>query len=491
MYTKTVLSALFFLIGFRLATAQPLRYTVTPEYGADGRASLRVSVQFEPARDTSWFRLPVRSGWTQGRGRCFSRFEGLGGVAAFSADSARVALRAENGVQQAVLQYVVNSPNTDTCPTRANAQTPLLQAGWWYAPGSCLFLIPAHYRHFDVEVDWRLPAGWTLQSNHGRGGVQRFYCENADWRDGVWVAGGDLRFYRDTVFGRPVHFALRGAWEFDDRTIFKNILHTVRTQYALWNERDFSQYTVTMLPLCAPRDESGRAHREMLGYGQYQAFTAFIGPECTELRLLRLFNHEMMHTWIGRQIRDARDGASMDWFTEGFTDYYALRNRWKAGFLSAEAFFEEWNERFIDLHYHDTYSELSAAAQREQRYRNDRIYKMVYRRGAIAAFWIDCAIRARSNNTRTLHDFMLDLRDYCNTTGHYLHDHFGVFVQKLTPYLGEDPQYFLKEYITKGKRIKAADFCLPSFVKMRVDEDGTPRFCLDPADPQAAEKFLR
>ncbi len=487
---STMHSALCIILLHSTIAAQTLHYTITPDFQSTERIFLRVQLRFEHS-DTTRFRLPGHVARSRSRWRCLRNFSTVSGANA-GHDSVLVTVPNSHLSTFDTLHYQVYPSDTVSEVTRATTHCPVLQPDFFYVPGECLFLVPEHYTSFDVSVEWRLPSGWHLQSNLDTGAVQRITAATARWRNGMWAAG-DFRFYADTVLGQRVHLAIRGRWDFDDQQIFDDICKTVATQREQWRDRATPYYAVTMAPLAAAKtaDENGTTLREMAGFGQYQSFVALVGAECTQLRLQRLFNHEMMHEWIGGKILDSRKSGGMDWFSEGFTDYYALRNRWKAGFLDEETFFWEWNERFMELHYTDPFGELTAAQQRKRRYQDDRIFKMIYRRGAILAFWLDCTIRQRSGNAETLQHFMFDLLGYCQETGHYLDEHFDVFTEKLRGYLGEDPAPFFQKYLVEGKRIAPEDFRLPDFLTLNLTAEGVPVFGLKGNNKDAKTLFLR
>ena len=459
--------------------------------------TLQVELHCFPGnRDTVWFRLPDKINWSQDLWRCYTDLDADGDHPhLLRVDSLRVAILCTPGDSSLVFRYRLRQFPPGGQVTRALSLSPVLQPTYLHVPGACLFLLPRHYRAFEVEVEWRnLPSGWQIQSNLASGEpVQRITSRAADWRDGIWVAG-DFRILRGEVFGRPVFFAIRGTWAFDDASLFDAVLRTIQTQRDQWDDRDIPYFSVTMIPsVNAAATAADDREREIFGYGKHQSFAVYAGRLCTMTRLLRLFNHEMMHYWIGGKIRDCPPGRgdALNWFAEGFTDYYALRNRWKAGFITEADFFLEWNDRFVSIHYADSLADLPEAELRARRYTDDRAFKVPYRRGAILAFYLDCAIRVRSGNDHTLHDFMLDLMTYTHGTGRNLYEQFGFFTETLSRYLGEDCTGFIRLHATEGVRIPASAFRLPDFLLQETDTAGAPQFSLNPDDLLAKAKFLK
>lgn len=60
------------------------------------------------------------------------------------------------------------------------------------------------------------------------------------------------------------------------------------------------------------------------------------------------FIHEVIHLWLGHSVRPAQ-GADIEWFKEGFTDYLAIKTMWRLGFLDDQELAEKF-ENLIRRH---------------------------------------------------------------------------------------------------------------------------------------------
>lgn len=489
------------LCGAGNAAAQPLQYTITPDLSDDGKKRLlEVAAEFYPNRsnDTTWFRLPTRLNWTDNLQRCFRNFrvEGKGGRYIRHPQHDDIVGAVCRGEGPFVLRYEIWQNFFGEQVTVQTSNSPILQHEYVHVPGQCLFLRPSHYQEYEVRIEWKgLPKNWTIQNSFNSGQtVQTFKALDNGWVNSVWVAG-DFRLLRGEVLGKPVFFALRGRWVFDDQTLFDVILKTIETQRSWWADTDIPYYSVTMIPFVKPaRPVPGAMHNaDCLGFGGFNSFCVYASDDCILDKLIALFNHEMMHDWIGGKIEPGEyfGAESLRWFAEGFTEYLALRNCWSAGLFTQADFFEELNAENFARHYADPAGERSAADVEACFYLDPECEDIPYRRGLILAFYFDAAIRQKSNNDRTLQDFMRALFEEFYGSRSDLGERFELFTELLGEALGgEDPTVFLNTHAFSGKLIPPEAFRLPECLQMTVNAQGAPQFALKPGRPTAEQEFL-
>ncbi len=459
---RFLLSALFLLTRVLPTEAQKLHYTITPDFSDDGKKRmLEVAVEFYPIpNDTTWFMLPTQINWSDNLERCFRNFrvEGKGGryTRHPKYDHAVGVISRSAGPLTLHYELWQNFPGEQV--TLQTSSSPILQKDYLHVQGRCLFLSPLYYEDngfYDVTVDWlKLPKNWAIQNSFNSGDAhQSFRAFSLEWKNSVCVAG-DFRIHKGEVLGQPVFFAIRGKWVFEDQTLFDVILKTIETQRRLWNDTDIPYYSVTMIPFVKPaRPIPGVTTGDYLGLGKYNSFAVYASDDCILDKLIYLFNHEMMHDWIGMKINPGTyDGPSgLRWFAEGFTEYLALRNCWKAGFFDRRDFFEHLNEENFEEHYTSRDAELSAHDAEECFFYDEECERVPYRRGFILAFYFDCAIRQKSGNERTLHDFMLELLETFYGSRSNVQDRYEYFTETLGNYLNEDPTDFLNRYAIRAK----------------------------------------
>ncbi len=107
--------------------------------------------------------------------------------------------------------------------------------------------------------------------------------------------------------------------------------------------------------------------------------------------------HELLHRFLGGTVRLAgRDGREAAWFSEGFTVHFARRILLDAGLLAPEGFADDVNRTLGD---------------------GDERLPSAYVHGALAAAWLDAALRRASHGRRSLDDVVRDLVAEARATG--------------------------------------------------------------------------
>jgi predicted metalloprotease with PDZ domain len=480
---------------------QNLRYSIEIEPNEARKMHVSVDLDcYHSDRDTIYLGIPVQINQVTQLHKHYRNWRVMGGRVV-AKDSHYVAIKVlDKKMESLKIHYEIFSPTPNGAVTRTNSPAPLIQPDYLHIRGYSLLLCPAHYKTFDVEVNWKsVPKGWVLQNSFSFNQKQQRFTSNNrdDWRRTNWVAG-KFRQYQAKVFGKPVCFALRGNWNFEDTTLFNIIIRTVKTQRALWNDRDMDFYSVTLLPYNIPADADAWDKNSLsIGNGLFQSFVAYADENTLLADFIDLFNHEMMHEWIGGRINEgqAKDGIDLRWFVEGFTEYFALRNRWKAGFMTEKEFFDEFNKEYFANHYTSPYAETPNLAAEAQRWESYELDRLAYRRGCIVAFYFDMAIRQRSGGKKTLFMMMNDLMEYTYGTGRNLTDSYDFFVETLGEYYGEDPTQWLETYVEQGKKIPPTAFILPEYISVQntIVEGigGVPAARIKPTVKNGAELFLR
>jgi predicted metalloprotease with PDZ domain len=290
------------------------------------------------------------------------------------------------------------------------------------------------------------------------------------------------------VQGKPVWVALRGRdWNFSDDSLLSMLQRTVALQRAFWDDFEVPYYTVVLTPL---------APRPVVSYGQVSAtttlylgtsltnsFTAFVTPHrhLDIEDLSHLFHHELMHHWIGCHIRNGGQPHDMQmaWFSEGFTEYFALKNQLKGGFLTEEQYMGRLNSDFFDVLHHSPKRSASNQEISGCFFTDPECRQIPYARGCVFAFFLDNAFKAGSRGQTSLHRLMLDMLEYYQRSDRDLLHNFDFFLQHCSDYLQKDALPAYEKYILKGQLISAEDFLLPPYLKMEVNENGMPFFWLD------------
>lgn len=494
--------SLIFLSGLPAAVrANAIRYDISPRLRpADLR--LQITAVFHGDADgLTELPLPFTFGSAENLFHCIRNLtvSASGALLFWKSDSSGILLQHAPG-QELALQYELAQDFPGDQISLHEGFRPVLQPAWFHVLGNCLFLVPQGWKDYDVTIAWSgFPADWTLHNSFGsQQHVQQFHCEDTRWLESIFV-GGDFRVLRTEAFGRPVFLALRGAdWAFKDSELLAMLQQTVRLQRDFWNDRDIPYYTVTLLPL-APRPALAGTRNlvsyQYMGMGLTNSFAAFATPT-TSLGvddLCHLFNHELMHDWIGCKIRNggSPDDLVYAWFSEGFTEYFAYKNMLKGGFITPEQYVERLNFGFIEPLYSEPMGQLSNDLLARGFFHCNDIAQLPYQRGCVFAFFLDNAIKVRSQEQADLHDFMLEMLDFYYESGRDLSSDFDFFLKNLSRYLGEDAAVFHQKYIERGELIPLEAYKLPPYWRFMRDTDNLPILRLDQTAAGWREGIMR
>ena len=166
-------------------------------------------------------------------------------------------------------------------------------------------------------------------------------------------------------------------------------------------------------------------------------------------QLVYLFNHELMHNWIGHTIQNEEEEAQY-WFSEGFTEYYTAKNIATYGIDGEDwgFFISNLNETLRLLEASSIKDAPNSEINYDNFWKNPEYGKLPYRRGMLFACYLDLQLQAVSDGNRSLDDVMRDLLQASRDTGQKLsHAHF---LKTANAYLPEDLTPFFNRHIVDG-----------------------------------------
>ena len=472
-----------------------IRYEITPLFPENDVPYLQVRVFLSGETDgATEFTIPDRFGPADQLSQCIRNLRCTSASCTLVVNKSMSRFAVHHPANAAVeIQYEVIQDVAGETLTTETAFRPLIRPDFFYILGSALFVTPMFGEgSCAVTLDWRgLPPDWQIHNSFGTGQhVQHFQFSKSRLIESVFM-GGHFRVLETRVRNSPVYLAIRGDdWPFSDTQLLEMLQKTVTTQRAFWQDWEIPYFTVTLMPLdLRPVMSAGSQYRstEYLGTGLRNSFAAFVtpSPDLDVTNLRHLFNHEMMHNWIGNRIRSGGGPNDMrfGWFSEGFTEYFTYKNMLNGGFITPDEYVETMNREFFKRLYSSSLGEepnsLVSAGFFDSREKSD----IVYKRGFVFAFYLDNAIKQSSGGEQGLHQFMLDLLDYYAIRTRDLLSNFDFFEVKLSEYLREESAPLLRQYIQEGKRISPGTYALPDFLKMETDQNGAPFIYLDKTTP--------
>ena len=171
-----------------------------------------------------------------------------------------------------------------------------------------------------------------------------------------------------------------------------------------------------------------------------------------------LYNHELMHKWIGRTILIEND-VEQYWFSEGFTDYYAYKIMLKNDFLDVSEYIKILNKEVITPHYQDPFNTIPNSELTFEEYWSNytKYMKLPYRRGLLYAFLLDNQIKKQSSYSQSLDNLMIDLFQL-SLNDKSLRLNQKVFIRNLLKYLNHpEVESEFEGYILEGNLIDFQD----------------------------------
>jgi predicted metalloprotease with PDZ domain len=230
-----------------------------------------------------------------------------------------------------------------------------------------------------------------------------------------------------------------------------------------WNDFSDSTYTVTFLPIKdAPWSDTSR-FVSAGGSGLTNSFMSFgtDNPGLTYDLIRYIYVHELMHRWIGIKIEN-KEEEKQYWFSEGFTDYFTLKNMVRYGLTGIDEWLSAFNEEFIAPHYASPLRAMPNDSLNYERFwSGDKGWeKLPYRRGAIYAFYLNESLLKKSKGRYNLDAFMRELLVLMEQNPGQKLDN-TLFKTLLRGKLGKSGVRDFEQFIEKGQPIDLERIPLP------------------------------
>jgi predicted metalloprotease with PDZ domain len=476
------------LAGSPMATqARSVQYTIEPVWaGPERLADLRITLRVVGDADGSTtFQVPNVYGGATDLYRCVRHLRATerGQVLRYDADSTQVVVQHPPG-REVRLTYQLRQDFLGEWPSTEQAFRPIIQPSFFHVLGATLFVVPSSTDGYAVSVEWvGFPAKWLIHNSFGADERrQTWQADDLVWFESVFVGGTDWRRHTVYIRERPVHLVLRGTdWDFSDTSLLRLLEQTVECQRQFWADYDIGYYTVTLLPLAVPPQPAGTGgfSYAYLGTGLRQSFAAFATPVrgMTAASLQHMLHHELMHHWIGGQIRNGGppNDMTLAWLSEGFTEYFAYKNRLRCGAMSPEAYAEEVNERFFRGLWTSPQRTAPNSAIARDFFTNPELGLLPYTRGFVLAWYLDRTIAAKSNGRESLDDVMRAcLAHYRGAADVDLTTDFDFFLKKISAAAGINSRVWHQQYVVEGQFLSAHLLGVPDGFILTVDADGFP-----------------
>jgi predicted metalloprotease with PDZ domain len=225
---------------------------------------------------------------------------------------------------------------------------PIATKTFFHGFGSAMLITPVggggQPEEYEVLVRWKLPAEWKALCSWGSGANVGARLKPEDIRESVYLAGR-LVTQRVSVPGADeLTVAMADDFGFSAEEFAELAAGIISDQCTFMREQSFPAFVVTAIPVGEPVKTGDL---RIAGMGLYRSFALCISPQAKLTDgVEHLFAHELFHTWNGRLLQAEEPEELVYWFTEGFTDYYALRILYESGRWTP-ATYAQWINRHL------------------------------------------------------------------------------------------------------------------------------------------------
>lgn len=366
-----------------------------------------------------------------------------------------------------IIRHAPRSPLTITYRLyEKDSRSEFSSSDFFYAPiirpnliqivGTTSLIVPrgpesaADNRQVDARIEWNnLPETWTHVESPSavKNGPQPL----SNFISSVAMAG-DFPVIERSVGAKTLSVVVQGEQIFQSEELAENLATILKALNESWDD-DPTDYMVSLLSA-----DLGEAVYSFSGSALHHAFVA-AGTGNVDLDFLMGFlTHEITHDWIPKRIGKFPDEAvDVYWFSEGFTDYFALTLLRHEGLLSEAEFVDKTNENLRE-YYESPAVNASSLEIREGFWRSEDIERQPYLRGFLIASEWNKDIRLQSKNEYSLRSALLALKAKAETsetglpilTNAYLAEHF-------TPWIGHDSRLDVERFYIDGKTIEPSN----------------------------------
>ena len=371
-------------------------------------------------------------------------------------DSGWITLKHPKDLKELQFQYVLQQDYKTPIVSR-KVYRPIIQSTYFHVFSHNLFMVPLTARDtLDVNLRWSgFKDDEVVHNSFGSNKKEQQLraVTKAKFLESIFV-GGDFTIDELAINDNKIYLATRGDWVPFSVHQMKGLLEeTIQHQRNFWDDHTQPYFTVIMQPIF---EANGSSYQ---GTGLTNSFaTSFSNNTFLEVeQMVHLFNHELMHNWIGGAIKNENEEEQY-WFSEGFTEYYTHKNVAKNQIngLDGGYFINAINDLVRNLHSLSIKEVPNSEMNYENFWTNPEYQKLPYYRGALVAFYLDYSIMKNSEGKHSLDDLMKDFLKNAKEKEQKLEHSY--FVSTLNKYLPQNSDEIFKSHVEEGKLLPLSDF---------------------------------
>lgn len=282
----------------------------------------------------------------------------------------------------------------DSIPGRGQEYLPVIKPTYFTLFTNSGFLMPVPKEgsadNYNFSISWKnYPEQYRSKpiTSFGNGLKQELKSVPAEELLNGILVGGDYRLYHQVNDKKQAtDFAIRGKWAFKDADMGTLVASVLSQQRKFWDDYSTKRYLITI----SAGGYENESEQSYTGTGLHNSFavTAVCNNTTQVHSLNYLFHHELMHHWIGNQIKNGVDEELSYWFSEGFTDYFARKNMYESGLIT-KAEYNALLDSIFAIHYNNPLAGAPNDSIKPHFWDGSYYGKMPYNRGSIFAYYLD------------------------------------------------------------------------------------------------------
>ena len=366
------------------------------------------------------------------------------------------------GGQDFIVRYVVVGHRGALTPTEGQPDTEVSTftgetqfLGW----GRGLFLIPTLPEGAPAWDDIRLETrssepGWTMRTSWGR--ASNSFPSFEKLRAGL-VLGGAWQTDETQLRGSYMQVSITGEWSNKPQEIQRLVRKLLRVQAEIFAGYPSNAGLMAIVPASSSRARVLASPGAAVFYLPRE-----VSPD-GDAALVKALALEHFKIWSGQIFAPRLDESPgslyreghAKWFTEGLTEYYAVRTMMAMGVISVKDFVPLLNG-WIKDYYGNPYAFNTPRAVLLAGYKDTPAFQRLARiKGALLGLILDVELRAGSQGLRSLDQIMQKMsRQFADKRGGYTSDDVQRMLGELTGASWED---FFASYIDGVEVLPLAD----------------------------------
>lgn len=345
--------------------------------------------------------------------------------------------------------------------------------------GAAVFLYVVGAENKPVVLTINKPKNWNIATGLEKAAQpDTFLADSYDQLIDCPTEIGEFAQFDMMVEGKPHHLVFYGLKNFEADTLKKDISRIVETCSKLFGGLPYKEYTF-IYHLTDRERRSGVEHsnstaisfnkKDFLAGRKYDQFISVTA-------------HEFFHLWNIKRIKPEGWGpfdytkvphTKSHWFTEGITSYYTSLILVRAGIWSKEKFYQDIAAQISEFEHKPGKKMMSLEEAswnivlKPDNARDTTI--SYYVKGAVVCFLLDCEIRKRTDNQKSLDDVLRYLNDFYAKKGRaYRNEELLQIVNKIS---GKDFSDFYGQFIAGTEDIPYQAFLQPAGLKLVITKE--------------------